>query len=242
MNRSIIAVVAALSFASLGGCAPTTIPVSAAALPSDVGVIVTGEGEASAKPDLGVIRIGVEAHRLTMAEAREASASAQNRILQEVRAHGITSEDIQTEQLSFAPEYEWIENKQKLRGYVATNIVRIKVKDLSKLGSIVDSAVKAGDNDVRVDGLSLELADPTEVRMEARKRALADAKKKAEQLAAELGVKLGEPIAIEETGTALPGPVFMRDAMMKAEGSSTPIEAGSVQARVGVRVRWAISK
>lgn len=243
MKRSIVTVAACLALASLGGCAANGIAPAAPAAAADAGIIVTGEGEARATPDIATLRLGIEAHRPSMAEARTASAAAQARILESLKSFGVVAADIQTEQLSLAPQYDYGEKGRTLRGYVATNMVRVKLRDISKVGAIVDAAAAAGDDDTRVDGLSFELADTATVRAEARRLAVADAKKKAEQLAAELGAKIGEPIAIEEVAVHAPGPVMMRDmAMMKGGAESTPVEAGSVEARVTVRVRWALDE
>lgn len=240
MKRSLL-VATVLALAAVSGCAPTTPGPVAIVSADNTGIAVSGEGEARGKPDTAVLRLGVEATRVSMEEARGASAAAQSRILDMLRANGVADSDLQTEQLSFAPQYDYGEKGRILRGYTATNMLRVTIRDLTKVSAIVDGAAKAGDNDVRVDGVSFEVRDPTALRSEARKRALEDAKAKAAQLAEGLGITLGEPIAIEETSYSAPTPVFM-PAKALAEAASTPVAPGTVDAQISVRVRWAISR
>lgn len=242
MKRALIIVAASLNLATLGGCAATTGAPATILASDNTGISVSGEGEARGKPDIAVLRLGVEATRPSMEEARAASAAAQSRIMVVLKNNGVADADVVTEHLTFAPQYHYAEQGRTLRGYTATNIVRVTVRDLSKVSGIVDGAAKAGDNDVRVDGLSFEVSDPAPLRAEARKQALEDAKAKAKQLAEGLGVDIGEPLAIEETSYSAPTPIFMPAAKMMEASDSTPIAAGTVDARVSVRVRWAISR
>lgn len=226
-----------LSLGSLTGCAARSAQGAQYAT-AEAGIVVTGEGAADAAPDLAVVRVGIEARRPTMAEAREANASAQARLLEAVRGLGVESADIQTEQLSLQAEYDYTDAGRQLRGYLATNTVRVRLHDVSRAGAVVDAAVAAGGDDARVDGVSFEIEDPTALRVEARRRAVADARVKAEQLAAELGATVGEPIFIEEVGVSAPGPIMMR--MAASADTATPVEAGTLETNVSVRVRWAI--
>jgi uncharacterized protein len=175
-----------------------------------------------------------------MEEARAAMAETQSSILSSVRRLGVAPADVQTDQLALHPEYDFDKDGGRtLRGYVATNVVRVTVRRIDDAGKVVDGAVAAAKNDARVDGVSFELSDSAALRAEARKLAVADARKRAEQLAADLGVELGEPIAIEEIAASAPGPVLYRAEMMK-QSADTPVEPGSVEGRVTVRVRWSI--
>lgn len=227
-----------LSLGSLTGCAARSARGAQYAT-AEAGIVVTGEGQADAAPDLAVVRVGIEARRPTMAEAREANASAQARLLEAVRGLGVESADIQTEQLSLQAEYDYTDAGRQLRGYLATNTVRVRLRDVSRAGAVVDATVTAGGDDARVDGVSFEIEDPTALRVEARRRAVADARVKAEQLAAELGATVGEPIFIEEVGVSAPGPIMMR--MAANADTATPVEAGTLETNVSVRVRWAIT-
>lgn len=208
----------------------------------DAGIAVSGEGDANAPPDCAVVRVGIEAHRPSMAEARAASAAAQQKVLASLQGKGIAPVDIQTEQLSLSPQYDYGEKGRTLRGYVATNTVRVTLRNPAIAGEVVDATVAAGGDDTRVDGIAFELEDQTGIRAQARQRAIADARGKAVQLAKELGVQLGEVIAVEETVASSPGPAYMRAEAKSAGGPATPVAAGAIEARIAVRVRWAIKE
>lgn len=206
----------------------------------DQGIQVVGEGDAEARPDRARFEVGVEARRPTTSAAREASASAQRRVLDALRAAGVGEDDVQTSQLSIQPEYEYTERGQNLLGYTARNTVSVRVTAIDRLSEIVDSAVRAGGDDVRMQGLRFELSDPAALRAEAREEAMTRARSTAEQLARLAGVELGEPIAIEESASGGEVPVPMMMARAEAADTATPIEAGTTEVRVQLRVRWSI--
>lgn len=231
-----------LALASTTGCAAHAAQMSARYGDAQTGIVVQGEGRAEAPPDIAILRVGIEARRPTMAEAREASASAHARVLEAVRGLGIAPADVQTEQLSLAAEHDYTEQGRVLRGYLATNVVKVRLRDVRRAGELVDAAVAAGGDDARVDGVSFEIEDQTALRAEARRRAIADARAKAEQLAAEIGATVGEPVFVEEVSAVTPGPVMMRMEAAQAADARTQVEAGALETRVEVRVRWAIAR
>lgn len=246
MIRSLLPLSIALALSTLlfatAGCAHTPRGGDTMVLREGSGGIqVAGEGEAEARPDLARFTIGIEARRPTVADARESSAAAQTRVLDAVRAAGVASEDIQTTQLSIQPEYEYTEAGQNLLGYTARNTVEVRVRAIDRASEVVDAGVRAGGDDVRLQGIGFELSDPEPVRAIAREEAMAAARATAEQLARLAGVELGEPIAIEEVVSG-DGPIPMMQMRMAdaAAETATPVEPGATEVRVQVRVRWSI--
>jgi uncharacterized protein YggE len=206
------------------------------------GIFVVGEGKAEATPDVATFRVGVEVRRPTVAEARTGSAEAQQRVIDALHTAGIDDAHIQTEQLSVQPDYDYGEQGRTLRGYLATNAVRVRVTDLEKLPAAIDGTISAGGDDVRLDGVQFEVSDPARVQAEARTKAIEDARRKAEQIAASLGIALGDPVAVDEAGGGgVPGPVMMRMEARNAD-AATPVQAGTTEVRTEVRVRWSIRR
>ncbi len=203
------------------------------------GIQVVGEGEAEARPDMARFEIGIVAQRPDVAAARDASAAAQTQVLDAIRAGGVAAEDVQTTNLSIQPEYEYTEGGRNFLGYTARNSVQVRVRDLDRLASIIDSAVRAGGNDVQLHGIGFELSDPEAVRAEARAEAMSRARSSAEQLARLAGVTLGDAVAIEEVPMG-GGPMPMMRMALDAAPASTPIEAGTTQVQVQLRIRFAI--
>jgi uncharacterized protein len=204
------------------------------------GIVVTGEGDAEARPDLARFGVGVEARRATVAEARDAAAAAQRAVLDALRASGLEGEDVQTTQLTLQPEYEYTDQGQRLLGYTARNTVRVRVRAIDRLSEIVDGAVRAGGDAVRLEGISFELEDPHALRARARERAMERARATAEQLARLAGLELGRALSIEEVASG-GGPVPMHAMMeMRAADAATPtpIEPGTTRVDVQLRVRF----
>lgn len=205
------------------------------------GITVTGDGDAEAVPDTAVFRIGVEARRPTVAEARDTSARAQQAVIAALRSGGIAENHIQTQQLTIQPDYEYTEAGRRLLGYVATNTVQVRSTDLDRLSQTIDAAVTAGGDVVRLEGIQFELDDPEAVRAQAREKAVARARAKAQQLAQLLGARLGPAVFVEEVSSAMPPQPMMRMEAAAAD-AATPIQRGTTEVRVEVRVRFAIER
>jgi uncharacterized protein len=226
-----------VSLATLGACARPQAAAPIVVSEVDTGIRVSGTGTAEEVPDTAVFEIGVEVRRAAVAEARAEAARAQSAVLDALQSGGIADEDIQTAQLVVGPEFEHTHEGRRLRGYIATNMVRVRTQALEELGAILDAAVSAAGDDARLHGLRFELDDPAAAEARAREQALRQARAKAEQIAGHLGVALGAPLAVDENGTARPPePVAMR----AEDAAVTPIERGMIEVRVDVRVRWAI--
>jgi uncharacterized protein YggE len=238
VNRSFVLVSLALSTV-LAACGAA--PRSGETLvlrEGEHGILVAEEGDAEAPPDRARFHVGVEARRPTVAEARDAAADAQRRVIDALRGLGVGSDDLRTDSLSVQPEYEHTEHGQRLLGYTVRNAVHVRVRDVSRVSEIADAAIAAGGDLVRLDSISFEHSDPAALRAQAREEAMAKARATAEQLARLANVELGEPIAIEESSSG-GGPVPIAMEMRSRDAASTPIEPGATRVSVQLRVRWA---
>ncbi len=222
MKQLIIPVaVATLALAACGAATETPAQEGAART-----LAVTGNGEASAAPDLAVLTIGVETEGATAAAALSQNAAQMNATIEKLKSSGVADKDLQTQNLSVGPRYNYEENRSppKIVGYVATNMLSVKLRDLATAGAIIDATVAEGAN--TLGGLSFGFADPKPLMNKAREDAVADAKARAELLAASAGVTLG-PILVIQDGYAAPPPMpYMESRMMAAEAKSTPVSAG----------------
>lgn len=236
--------VAALFAACEGDTNTTVMPEEEA-----MGVTVAGVGEINVPPDIAVFTVGVEVRSPAVGTAREEAAQLAAAVIASVKSNGVADADIQTAALYVQPEYNYPSGggQPTVVGYIVTNTLSVKVRDLSRLNATIDQAIDAGGDASRLQGVAFQLDDDTEAKATARERAMADAKAKAEQLARLGGVTLGAPIAIsEDVQTAQPIDVLrLADVAIPATGSaytSTPIETGSGTIRVNVVVRWAIAE
>ena len=209
------------------------------------GIWVTGEGEVSVTPDIANLRLGIEAQAETVNEALTQATEAMNKVMDTLTDNGVAEKDIQTQYFNIRKVTRWDRDKEEevVIGYRVTNIVTAKIRDIDKAGSIIDAVVKAGGDLTRVDSISFSVDDPTAYYEEARAKAIADAKSKAEQLAELAGVILGKPTYISEGGIQIPTPrVMVEEAAMKEAAVPTPITPGEMEISLNVQIVYAILK
>jgi len=207
------------------------------------GVSATGTGEAVGKPDVMVLTIGVSAQRTSIEAAREAAAAAQKGVIDALKANGVAEKDIQTVQFSVSPQYDYSSSRgPRLTGYVVSNVVSAKVRNLDKAGSAIDAATQAGGNDAIVQGVWFGIDDPTDLQKQAREQAVKKAHDQAEQLASNGGARLGKLLSISESSGYVP---YSRDlAVPSVAGAeaqtTTPIQTGELKITITVNVLYAL--
>ena len=208
------------------------------------GIWVTGQGKVTAVPDIVTLRLGIEAQEASVAEAQTLAVEAMNEVMAALTDNGVAEKDIQTQYFSIRQITRWERDKEQevVIGYRVTNKVTAKIRDINKVGSIIDAVAEAGGDLTRIDSISFSVDDPSPYYEEARPKAMADAKAKAEQLAELAGVTLGKPTYISE-GISYPvyprGVVVVEEAMAPA---STPISPGETEISLTVQVVYAILK
>lgn len=201
-------------------------------------IVVGGTGRVSVEPDLADLRLGVSVTRPTVDAARAVAADTMDAILAAVAEAGLDRRDVRTTLLSVQPRYDYRENRQPvLTGYELANVVEVTVRDLARLGDVVDGTLRAGATSM--DGLSFRVADPAPAEREARLRAMAAARARAEVLAEAAGLVIVGVSDIVEGGIASPPePRYKAARMMVSEDASTPVESGSLEIAVSVTVTY----
>ncbi len=203
-------------------------------------ISVDGTGRAATVPDIADVRLGLTVSRSTVAEAREVAAGAAGRILAAIAAVGVDRADVRTASLVVQPEYDYRDGTQTLRGQSVSHQFVVTVRDLARLGRVVDDGLAAGAT--TLDGVTVRTADAAAADATARVAAYRDARVRAETLAAEAGVELGAVLAISERDpSAGPVPIFRGPAALAAKSAPTPIEAGEGEVVVSVSVVFAIA-
>jgi uncharacterized protein len=201
-------------------------------------IAVGGTGRVSVEPDVADLRLGVSAARPTVDTARSVAAETMAAILAAVADAGVERRDVRTTLLSVQPRYDYRENQPPvLTGYELANVVEVTVRDLARLGDVVDGTLRAGATSM--DGLSFRVADPAPAEREARLLAMAAARVRADVLAEAAGLRIVGVSDIVEGGTpSPPEPRYKAARMMMAEDASTPVEAGSMEVVVSVTVTY----
>jgi uncharacterized protein YggE len=157
------------------------------------------------------------------------------KVISAVKGAGIPASDIQTQQVSVYPRYA--NDGQAITGYSAVNTVNVKVRDLAKAGAVVDAAVEAGAN--QVYGPTLTISEQSGLYSQALEKAFADARSKAQTIAAAAGVSVGEVVNIVEGGGIVP-PVPVAEAAAGGD-QAVPIEPGLQEIQASLTVTFAIS-
>jgi len=199
-------------------------------------ITVSASGFVAAEPDRARLSTGVTAEAETASEALAANTAAMQKVVDGLKAAGIDAKDIQTSNISVEPRYTQPRDgtPSVIDGYRVSNQVDILVRDLAKVGDLLDKLVSLGAN--RVNGLAFEASQAETLKDEARKEAVANASRRARLLAAAAGAEVGDVVNIsEETGYAGPRPMAMARA---APGAAVPIEAGTETLEARVTVTW----
>lgn len=221
--------------------APVALPALAEGMPTPATITVTGEGVVTAAPDIATVSLGVTSQGATAAEAMDANTAALTAVLERVKAAGVEGRDIQTSTLNLNPNWSNSDGSSMpvIQGYVATNVLQIRVRDLAKLGGVLDAAITDGAN--TLNGISFGLAEPDPAMDEARKAAVAKARARAELLTGAAGVSLGRIVTISEGGGyAPPMPMYRMEAAMA--DAPVPVEGGEVGVTATVTITWEIAQ
>ncbi len=208
------------------------------------GIWVTGEGKVSAVPDVVTLRLGIEAQDSSVALAQAAASQAMDGVMAALTENGIAKEDIQTVYFNIHAVTRWDreDEQEEVIGYRVSNIVSAKIRDMERIGGIIDAVAAAGGDLTRVDGIDFGVDDPTGHYEDAREAAMADAEAKAEQLAKLAGVRLGKATYISEGGSRPPIPIYASGvALAKAAADTeTQISLGEIEIGLTIQVAYAI--
>ena len=201
-------------------------------------ISVSGTGRVAIEPDVAEVRLGVNVSRKTVAEARTEAAATMTAILAAVADVGVAKRDVQSSYLSVQPRYDYRDGRPpELSGYEMNNVVTVTVRDLAKLGDVIDGSLRAGATSM--DGLEFRLADPSLAEREARIRAMADARSRADVIAEAAGLTISGVESVTEGGQLPPRPFAAKaERMMMAADAATPVESGSLEIEVTVAVTY----
>ena len=248
MSLRPLALAAALSAAVLLGTSMTACaqPQNTAgyAVPADGTLLsVSASGESKRVPDVATISTGVVTQAADANAAMRANAVQMDKVMAAVRAAGIAERDVQTSGINLNPQYRYAENQPPtITGYQASNTVNVKVRDLSKLGKVLDAFVASGAN--QVNGPSFEVDKPEEAYDEARLAALQKAQARARTYADALGLKVRRIVSISEGGASFPRPMPMMRAMAADAyaGKETSVSPGETALSVNIDVVFELGR
>ena len=200
---------------------------------------VNATGEAARVPDLAIITAGVVTRSATAGGAIQQAATRMARVRDALRQAGIADRDIQTSNISLEPQYTYANNQPpKLNGYAATNQLSIRFRDIENTGKILDALVAQGAN--QINGPNLTIDKPEAALDEARAKAVAAARARADLYARSLGMRVVRVVSVSESGGSfpVPPPMPMYARAEAAQAADNKIEAGEQKLQVNLAVTF----
>jgi len=226
-------------FASLMLALTTQVSGTAQASNEPV-IITTGDGVVKMAPDRVWVTIAAESRAKSPREAQRANADAMKAVLDKLKGLGLPADAIRTSGYDLQPQFDYVNGRQSLREYLARNTIEVRVDDVSRAGEVLDAAVGSGATSV--SGVRFDLKDRSAAEREALKKAVADARGRADAAAAGAGMKVDRVVKIEEQRVMIPEPrpIMMTRQSMVAESAGPPISAGELEIRSTVTLTSSI--
>ena len=200
---------------------------------------VTGNSEVILAPDIAYVSIGVHSEAETAKAAVATNSTATQAVIDAIKSQGVADKDIQTTNFSVYQQQKFSPTGEDLGVYfMADNTVYVTMRDITKIGDILDAAVNAGANNIY--GITFDVQDKEAAMATGRDQAMADAQTQAEQLATAAGVKLGDVQNISYYSSS-PSPVYYdTKAAGVGGGASVPVSPGQLTMTVSVNVLYGI--
>jgi hypothetical protein len=196
-------------------------------------VVVTGEGVVRMPPDRAFVVIAAESRAKNPSEAQRTNAKAMTTVQERLKQIGMSPTSMRTVGYDLQPEFDYVNGRQTLRGYVARNAIEVTIDALDRIGDVIDASGSSGATSIQSVRFDLKSREASE--REALKLAVADARARAESAAAGAGQRIDQIWRIEESRGMIqpPQPLRMREEALAAT-PPTPIVAGDVEVRARV--------
>jgi uncharacterized protein YggE len=198
-------------------------------------VVTHGQAVVKRTPDRAWVTIAAESRARTPGEAQKMNAEAMSGVMGKLKAAALPADAIRTVGLDLQPEFDYANNRQTLRGYLARNAVEVRVDDLPRLGAILESVVTAGATNV--SGVRFDVKDRDAAEQEALRLAVADARARADAAVAGAGVKVERILRIEEERSMPIAPqprIAMMQESVRVMSGEPPVAPGEIEIRSNV--------
>jgi uncharacterized protein YggE len=201
--------------------------------PREPVVVTSGSAVLQRPPDRAFVQVATEARSAQPRDAQAQNARAMTSVRERLKALGIPDTAVETRALELQPEFDYVDGRQKLRGYLARNVIQVRLDDIARVGDVIDATVNAGATSVQ--DVRFDLKDRASVEREALKAAVGDARARAEALAAGAGRVIDRIVTIEEHRqeyTPIPRPMMAARAELAAP--PTPVAPSEIEVRASV--------
>jgi len=218
---------------------PAVARAQEAARPEPV-IVTLGHATVKVPPDRAFVTIATEAAAASPGAAQQQIARSMTAVRASLKAAGFPDDSVKTLAYGLQEEVDYQNGKRVPRGYRARNTIEVRVDDIARVGEVIDASVKAGAN--AVNDIRFDLKDRAAVERDALKRAVADARARADAMAAGAGVTIGSIVRIDEQdhGSPVPRPQPMMMRAAVADAPETPVSAGEIEIDAAVTLTASI--
>ena len=233
---SALVLVSLLAVVPVGAQAP--LPTAA---PPEPVVVVSGEGLVQATPDRAWIMVSAESRAPSPREAQRRTAELMRPVLDALRTARVPDDAVRTTGYDLQQEFDFTNGKRVSRGYVARNSLEVRVDDVGRVGELLEVVVSQGATSV--SGLRFDVKDQGKLEREAVRRAVSNARLKAEAAASGAGRNIDRLVRIDEAGTPgppVPMPQFLRVNAASAAEAAPPVAVGQIEVRAQVTVTFTL--
>ena len=209
--------------------------------PPPPAIVVNGEAVVQATPDRAFVTVSVESRDKNPGTAQKQTATAMDAVRRKLAQTGVKDEQLRTLAYDLQLEFDFDKGRQVPRGYVARDMLEVRLDDVTQVGTVIDAAVGAGATNI--GGVRFDLKERDALEREALKRAVADGRALAEAAAAGAGVTVASVLRIEEQRMFSPSPAPMQMMMRAAAAEAAPptqIDAGQIELRAHVTLTVAL--
>ena len=203
-------------------------------------ITVSGEGRASAPPDMAIVQTGVTTRGDSASRALAENNTAMERVMDVLRQMGLQKKDIQTSGFKVQPEFDYKSRQQPpmILGYRVTNGIIVKMRDIEKVATLLDGLIQAGSN--QISGIRFTFEDMSTLQDQARQKAYQDAHARAELYARAANVRLGKILRISEGPVQMPVSPGMHRLAAAESVAKVPIAVGENEIRATVNVVFTV--
>jgi len=203
-------------------------------------IVTTGEGVVKMAPDRVWVTIAAESRAKSPREAQRANSDAMKAVLDKLKGLGLPADAIRTSGYDLQPQFDYVNGRQSLREYLARNSIEVRVDDVARAGEVLDAAVGSGATSV--SGVRFDLKDRGAAERDALKKAVADARGRADAAVSGAGMRVDRVLRIEEQRVMIPEPrpMMMARQSMVAESAGPPMSPGELEIRATVTMTSSI--
>jgi uncharacterized protein len=191
-------------------------------------VVTQGQSVINARPDRAFVTIAAESRSRVSADAQKQNATAMAQVLQKIEQAGVPKDAVRTIAYELQPEFDYANGRQTLRGHVARNTVEVRVDDIDRVGVVIDAAAAGGAT--TITGIRFDVRNRAALERDALRQAVADARARADALAAGAGTAIDRIVRIEEVGAPeYPRPMMRMASQAMERDVATPVEPSTIE-------------